>query len=111
MRFGIPPGLERNTANWNKVTSATQGVLTQIRGSVKKEVCTFVVVSLYDHSPMSVQIKKSVEGIDKTSHSNIFTLTEKILAGTGCQMTVPIMARVALMVRAAYISSTGPLQC
>ena len=44
------------------------------------------------------QIKKSVVNQDPAKHANIFDLTAKILDGTGCKITVPIMARVALMV-------------
>ncbi|KAH9847981.1 hypothetical protein C2E23DRAFT_889437 [Lenzites betulinus] len=50
MRFGIPAGLEHNTANWQKIITTVQGILTQIRGTVKKE------------------IKKSIKGDDRTKH-------------------------------------------
>ncbi|KAL1939055.1 hypothetical protein VTO73DRAFT_10315 [Trametes versicolor] len=79
MRFGIPAGLEHNTANWHKVTTSVQGILTQIRSTVKKEV------------------KKSLFGDDPEKHWTIYVLTERVLQGTGCKVTVPIMARVALM--------------
>ncbi|KAL1942831.1 hypothetical protein VTO73DRAFT_5071 [Trametes versicolor] len=79
MRFGIPAGLEHNSANWHKVTTSVQGIQTQIRSTVKKEV------------------KKSLFGDDPAKHWTIYSLTEKVLQGTGCKVTVPIMARVALM--------------
>ncbi|KAH9846571.1 hypothetical protein C2E23DRAFT_863934 [Lenzites betulinus] len=74
----VPPGLEHNTADWNKVKNTVQDIITQVRGAAKKE------------------IKKSVSDEDHRKHTNIYKLTEKILHGSSCRVTVPVMARVAL---------------
>ncbi|KAI9068296.1 hypothetical protein FKP32DRAFT_1672328 [Trametes sanguinea] len=87
-RFGIPQGLEYNKASWNKVIAAAQNIFTQIRGSVKKE------------------IKKSVKSNNRLQQTNIFDLTERILRGTGCKMTVPLMARIVLM-RNVFLKEPG----
>lgn len=38
LRFDLPANIEHNRADWKKVTAVAQEALTQIRGSVKKEV-------------------------------------------------------------------------
>ncbi|KAL7280674.1 hypothetical protein ACG7TL_005613 [Trametes sanguinea] len=79
LRFGIPHGLENNSASWNKVSQAVQSILTQIRGVTKKK------------------IKRSIEGADPSKHWSLFRLTDEVLKETNCKLTVPVMARIALM--------------
>ncbi|KAI0778009.1 hypothetical protein BD413DRAFT_464822, partial [Trametes elegans] len=74
--LGVPVGLEHNPADWHKVKSEVQDILTQVRGGAKK-------MSSNDEDP--------------ALHIPIFELTQKLLKGTGCAVTVPVMARVALM--------------
>ncbi|KAI0368157.1 hypothetical protein BV20DRAFT_969451 [Pilatotrama ljubarskyi] len=88
MRFGIPRGLEHNSASWDKVVHAVQGILTQIRGAVKKE------------------FKKGADLADHKMRPNIFKLTEKLLSKTSCRITIPVMARIALM-RTVYYQEPG----
>ncbi|KAI0349149.1 hypothetical protein OH77DRAFT_1525888 [Trametes cingulata] len=79
MRWGIPPGLEHNAAEWKKIKRKVQDIITQIRGAAKKE------------------IKDSVSAADHLEHWDIFCLTEKLLRkNTRCKVTTPVMARVAL---------------
>jgi hypothetical protein len=37
-RFDIPPGLENNKADWDKIVAAVQDALTQRRSTIKKAV-------------------------------------------------------------------------
>lgn len=37
-RYDLPPGIEKNRADWQKVVSATDYELTQARAKFKKEV-------------------------------------------------------------------------
>ncbi|EMD36488.1 hypothetical protein CERSUDRAFT_95788 [Gelatoporia subvermispora B] len=77
-RFGMPPNIERNTADWKKVIQKIQYHQMQIRAHFKR------------------LIEASVEDKDPAQHDTVFVLTKAMAAGA-CDITIGLCARVALM--------------
>ncbi|EMD34745.1 hypothetical protein CERSUDRAFT_75670 [Gelatoporia subvermispora B] len=77
-RFGMPPNVERNTADWKKVIQKIQYHQTQIRANFKR------------------LIEASVEDKDPAQHDTVFALAKSMAVGA-CDVTVGLCARVALM--------------
>ncbi|OBZ75012.1 hypothetical protein A0H81_05602 [Grifola frondosa] len=86
-RFDLPVGIEQNHADWAKVINAAKNAFTQIRSSIKKELC------------------HSTKADDSTVHLNIYNLTEHIIQKTNCKISVPLCARIALM-RSVYLEDS-----
>ncbi|KAJ7137414.1 hypothetical protein C8R43DRAFT_832669, partial [Mycena crocata] len=95
-RFGIPVGLENDVAEWNKVITASQEALTQLRSKLKKLVfgCEFE-----DQQNDKIQARSE-------DHQNIFKLTQIFVDGTQCSVSVELCARIALM-RQIYLEEAG----
>ncbi|KAH7905229.1 hypothetical protein BJ138DRAFT_1118660 [Hygrophoropsis aurantiaca] len=89
-RFDLPPGIECNAAQWEKVVVYTGESLTQTRSRLKK----LLVASLKDKSP--------------AESSNLFEVAQDFVAGTRSQVTIGLCARIALM-RAVYLKTPGAL--
>jgi hypothetical protein len=91
-RFDMPPGIENNAAKWKKVVTYVQGSFTERRSSWKKIVRIHCLGRLcIDH--MSQQLKRSVE-----EKLNIYDVTALLTKKSGCKVTAPLCAHVALMV-------------
>jgi hypothetical protein len=82
-RFDMPPGIEHDYANWEKITTAVSYSLTQTRARVKKLVRDSIV-----------------------QDTNVFALAQVIVHGTPCRPTVQLCSRVALM-RAVHQECKG----
>ncbi|PPQ78597.1 hypothetical protein CVT26_005315 [Gymnopilus dilepis] len=83
-RFDLPPGIEHDYANWEKVTTQVSDTLTQIRAKMKK------------------QIRESI-----ANNTNIYRLTQAMASGLpNARPTVQLCARIALM-RCIYVTSGG----
>ncbi|KJA14957.1 hypothetical protein HYPSUDRAFT_149710, partial [Hypholoma sublateritium FD-334 SS-4] len=82
-RFDLPPGIEHDLANWEKISAYVSYALTQTRSKVKKA------------------IRESIK-----ANTNIFTLSQAIVQSTPCRTTVQLCARVALM-RAIHEECNG----
>jgi hypothetical protein len=46
-RVELPPDIENNSADWQKVVSATDYELTQVCAKFKKEVCGSKYINIY----------------------------------------------------------------
>jgi hypothetical protein len=82
-RFDLPPGIEHDYANWEKISTFVGYALTQARARVKK------------------LIRDSIK-----SNTNVFSLAQLIVHSTPCRTTVQLCARVALM-RAIHAECSG----
>jgi hypothetical protein len=49
-RVGLPPDIENNSADWQKIVSATDYELTQVRAKFKKEVRGSNIIASYVYS-------------------------------------------------------------
>ncbi|KAJ2989836.1 hypothetical protein NUW54_g8658 [Trametes sanguinea] len=87
-RFDLPTGIEHNPADWGKVVTEVQDVLTQIRSRIKKA------------------LRASIKGTLAADHQNIYDLTQDLIARSSCTITIQLCARVALM-RAVYIEDSS----
>ncbi|KAI0713663.1 hypothetical protein C8Q76DRAFT_829857 [Earliella scabrosa] len=88
-RFDLPVGIEHDHAKWLKVKRAAGEALTQVRGKIKK-----------------LLVKSTKPRNNKAQHMDIFDLTKAIVKNTEYKVTLPLMARVALM-RAVFDESQG----
>ncbi|KAJ7288600.1 hypothetical protein C8J57DRAFT_1280818, partial [Mycena rebaudengoi] len=95
-RFDIPPGLENNKADWDKIVAAVQDALTQRRSTIKKAI----LCSLKTH-------KTDTKYAPNAQHQNIFELAQAVVKGTECTINVILCARVALM-RSVFLKHPGP---
>ncbi|KAJ7878212.1 hypothetical protein B0H13DRAFT_2346752 [Mycena leptocephala] len=95
-RFGLPPDIENNPANFAKVVGTVQEAFTQLRAKFKKALFTSLKVNKTD--------KKIAPGPE---HQNIFKLTQIFVDGTQCTVTIELCARVALM-RSIFLQDSGP---
>ncbi|KJA19533.1 hypothetical protein HYPSUDRAFT_143746, partial [Hypholoma sublateritium FD-334 SS-4] len=73
-RFDLPPGIEHDYSNWEKITTYVSYSLTQARSKIKK------------------LIRESIK-----ENTNVFSLAQLIVHGTPCRPTVQLCSRVALM--------------
>ena len=100
----MPVGIEHDHAKWLKVKRAAGEALTQVRGKIKK----LVRLPFHDFRPASrylIQLVKSTKPRNnKAQHMDIFDLTKAIVKNTEYKVTLPLMARVALMVRQSHPS-------
>ncbi|KIJ89892.1 hypothetical protein K443DRAFT_15720 [Laccaria amethystina LaAM-08-1] len=72
-RFDMPPGIEHDYANWEKITTAVSYSLTQTHARVKKLVQDSIV-----------------------QDTNVFALVQVIVHGTPCWPTVQLCSRWAV---------------
>ncbi|KAJ7635601.1 hypothetical protein DFH06DRAFT_1336619 [Mycena polygramma] len=96
IRADLPAGIKNDPADYFKLVSAIQDAFTQLRSKCKKALA------------VSVKANK----LDKTygpgpTHQNIFKLTQTLVEGTRCTVTVELCARVALM-RSVFLEEAGP---
>jgi hypothetical protein len=100
----MPPDIEKNQADWDKVVTAVQYQLTQIRSKFKKEVHFENLVLIHACLHFLVQIAKSITNNDKKreenckKHLTIYHLMQNIVKGMDITVTVQLCARVAIMV-------------
>ncbi|KAJ3002187.1 hypothetical protein NUW54_g5982 [Trametes sanguinea] len=88
LRFDIPTGLEGHPAEWGKVQTCVQDTLTQIRGAVKKLLS-----------------KSVVSTTDTKLNMSIYDLAVKVVRNTTLKVSIPLMARLALM-RGVFMESS-----
>ncbi|KAJ6537594.1 hypothetical protein B0H10DRAFT_2245995 [Mycena sp. CBHHK59/15] len=94
-RFDLPVGIENNPADFAKVISAVQEAFTQLRSKFKKAL----LASLKVH-------KRATELAPGRQQQNIFKVTQVLVEGTQCSVSVELCARVALM-RRTYLKDSG----
>ncbi|KAJ7215533.1 hypothetical protein GGX14DRAFT_562742 [Mycena pura] len=94
-RFDMPPGIENNPADMQKITSAIQDAFTQSRSSCKKKVMRV------NESGAKVPFD-----LDPTQHQNLFALAQALVDGTKCRITNALCGRIALM-RDVYLQNSG----
>ncbi|KAJ7097467.1 hypothetical protein C8R44DRAFT_889375 [Mycena epipterygia] len=95
-RFDLPIGIENNPADFAKVIAAVQEAFTQLRAKLKKALCASLKVNKHDRNFAA-----------GPKQQNIFKLTQILVEGTQCTVTVELCARVALM-RKTYLVVSGP---
>ncbi|KAJ7277335.1 hypothetical protein C8J57DRAFT_1504167 [Mycena rebaudengoi] len=86
-RFDLPPGIEHNKADFDKVTSAIQDALTQKRSRFKKLI----------GNSLRKDAKPTGRIVPPAQQQNIFDLTQAFTERTECTVNVLLCARVALM--------------
>ncbi|KAJ7826884.1 hypothetical protein B0H14DRAFT_3467391 [Mycena olivaceomarginata] len=94
-RFGIPDRLEQVPADWAKVVSYCEYVLTQRRLKTKKTIKASL-------GPTTDPKTKVVTYAPNSQHQNIFDLTTAVVKGTSCSVSVALCSHVALM-RKVYL--------
>ncbi|KAF7296425.1 hypothetical protein HMN09_01112900 [Mycena chlorophos] len=87
-RFDLPPGIEHNAADYDTLKRAVRGIFTQLRADIKKEVSL-------PHRWATRTVTRRVKAAARCD--TIYKLTQTIVAGTDCVVTVELCARVALM--------------
>jgi hypothetical protein len=95
-RFDMPPGIENDAAKWKKVVTYVQGSFTERRSNWKKIVRVYLYRLFADH--MSRQLKRSID-----EKLNIYDVAALLTKKSGCKVTAPLCARVALMVNRSAI--------
>ncbi|TFK90572.1 hypothetical protein K466DRAFT_596839 [Polyporus arcularius HHB13444] len=78
-RWGLPEGIENDTAKWKVVKKQAGTDLTAVRRKVKLQIIA------------SMRAKKAVD------HWTIYDLAAACIKGTDYKITVPLLARIALM--------------
>ncbi|KAJ7820468.1 hypothetical protein B0H14DRAFT_3735671 [Mycena olivaceomarginata] len=91
-RFDMPPGIENNPADMQKITAAVQYAFTQDRSSLKKKLFASVRVSQLNEAGVRV-----VVDLPSDQHQNLFALAQAFVDGTKCRITNALCGRIALM--------------
>ncbi|KAJ6456739.1 hypothetical protein C8R45DRAFT_1186444 [Mycena sanguinolenta] len=93
--FDLPVGIENRPADFAKVITVVQDAFTQLRSKIKKALLA------------SLKVHKRASGIAPgPQQQNIFQLTQGLVEGTQCTVSVELCARVALM-RRTYLKESG----
>ncbi|KAJ7822983.1 hypothetical protein B0H14DRAFT_3730918 [Mycena olivaceomarginata] len=96
-RFDMPPGIENNPADMQKITAAVQYAFTQDRSSLKKSVR----VSRVNEAGTRVTVD-----LPPGQHQNLFGLAQAFVDGTKCRITNALCGRIALM-RDIYLQNSS----
>ncbi|KAJ7687475.1 hypothetical protein B0H14DRAFT_2653804 [Mycena olivaceomarginata] len=99
-RFAMPPGIENNPADMQKITAAVQYAFTQDRSSLKKKLFASVRVSQLNEAGVRV-----VVDLPSDQHQNLFALAQAFVDGTKCRITNALCGRIALM-RDIYLQNS-----
>ncbi|KAJ7198151.1 hypothetical protein GGX14DRAFT_573706 [Mycena pura] len=99
-RFDMPPGIENNPADMQKITAAVQYAFTQDRSSLKKKLFASVRVSQVNEAGVKVAVDLPSE-----KHQNLFALAQAFVDGTKCRITNSLCGRIALM-RDVYLQNS-----
>ncbi|KAJ7775867.1 hypothetical protein B0H14DRAFT_3588141 [Mycena olivaceomarginata] len=99
-RFDMPPGIENNPADMQKITAAVQYAFTQDRSSLKKKLFASVRVSQLNEAGVRV-----VVDLPSDQHQNLFALAQAFVDGTKCRITNALCGRIALM-RDIYLQNS-----
>ncbi|KAJ7196354.1 hypothetical protein GGX14DRAFT_574924 [Mycena pura] len=83
-RFDLPPKIESNPADFAKLVSVVEKAFTQKRADIKKALGQSMGVGEKPPRP-------------RGEHQSIFMLTQHLVQGTKCAVTLELAARVALM--------------
>ncbi|RDX42831.1 hypothetical protein OH76DRAFT_1422313 [Lentinus brumalis] len=78
-RWGLPDGVENDTPKWKKVKKEAGDALTAVRRKIK------------------IQLIASLSGEKPEDHMDIYDVAAGCVKGTDYKITVPLMARLALM--------------
>ncbi|RDX43140.1 hypothetical protein OH76DRAFT_1422128 [Lentinus brumalis] len=78
-RWGLPEGVENDTPKWKKVVKEAGDALTAVRRKIK------------------IQLIASIKDEDPTKHSDIYDVASACIKGTSYKITIPLLARLALM--------------
>ncbi|KAJ7327988.1 hypothetical protein DFH08DRAFT_967760 [Mycena albidolilacea] len=92
-RFDMPPGIENNPADMQKITAAVQYAFTQDQSSLKKKLFASVRVSRVNEAGTRVTVD-----LPPCQHQNLFGLAQAFVDGTKCRITNALCGRIALMV-------------
>ncbi|KAJ7780795.1 hypothetical protein DFH07DRAFT_950013 [Mycena maculata] len=113
-QFNLPPGIKHNPANFAKVVAAVQETFTQLRSKIKKEASfLFIIWCNTDHFLAQLLAGLKVNKTDKEiapssqHHQNIFKLTQVLVEGTQCTVTIKLCTCVALM-RKVFLQESRP---
>lgn len=95
----MPPNFEDDFAALDTLDTAIGEALNGARSEIKKIVSLCSAACFRTYLPL-LQIVKSVKGDDPVHHWDIYSLTEALCSpvAANVQPTVPLCARVALMV-------------
>ncbi|KAJ7893315.1 hypothetical protein B0H14DRAFT_3125788 [Mycena olivaceomarginata] len=99
-RFDMPPGIENNPADMQKITAAVQYAFTQDRSSLKKKLFSSVRVTRLDATGTRVAVD-----LPPGQHQNLFGLAQAFVEGTKCRITNALCGRIALM-RDVYLQNS-----
>ncbi|KAJ7792157.1 hypothetical protein B0H14DRAFT_3564959 [Mycena olivaceomarginata] len=100
-RFDMPPGIENNPADMQKITAAVQYAFTQDRSSLKKKLFASVRVSRVNEAGTRVTVD-----LPPGQHQNLFGLAQAFVDGTKCRITNALCGRIALM-RDIYLQNSS----
>ncbi|KAJ7854677.1 hypothetical protein B0H14DRAFT_3136485 [Mycena olivaceomarginata] len=102
-RFDMPPGIENNPADMQKIMAAVQYAFTQDRSSLKKRLkllFSSVRVTRLDATGTRVAVD-----LPPGQHQNLFGLAQAFVEGTKCRITNALCGRIALM-RDVYLQNS-----
>ncbi|KAJ6615079.1 hypothetical protein B0H10DRAFT_2191214 [Mycena sp. CBHHK59/15] len=119
-RFDMPPGIENNPADMQKVTSTIQDAFTQCRSSCKKKAFSqFNLLSLLIPWLTLFQLfasvrvtrtnesgQKIIVDLEPSQHQNLFALAQALVDGTKCRITNALCGRISLM-RDVFLQNSG----
>ncbi|KAJ7190484.1 hypothetical protein B0H12DRAFT_1172658 [Mycena haematopus] len=100
-RFDLPPGIENNPADMDKIERAVQDAFTQARSTCKKKLFASVRVWRTNEAGTKIAVD-----LPPAEHQNLFGLAQAFVDGTKCRITNALCGRLALM-RSVYLENSG----